>query len=292
MAGFESNIKIMTRKFNATLTSLIVVLLLSTSVQAIVIRHDTGYARHSAREAQFPAVFYLEQRGQRRICVATLIHPQWAITAAHCAQETSLASVLAAGEVYGVRIGGERRFIDQIHIHPDYPEPHGESGQEVDLALLRLQEPADMPQPLPLYRDQDEQNRIVTLMGWGFFGIGTQGIQVDDGQFRIARNTIQTANHRLRFTFDDPRHPNSQAIDLEGLPGLGDSGGPALLATAHGWQIAGIAVGELQVDGDSARRQGMYGAIAVYERVSLHIPWIEQIINGNLLFTQASGLTR
>jgi len=269
----------MTKKSHPAL--LIAIWLLCSSVQAIVIRHDTGYARHSARESQFPAVFYLEQRAQRRICVATLIHPQWAITAAHCTEETPLARTVAAGEHYPVRIAGQQRYIDSIRIHPAYAAPYGQNGQEVDLALLRLHEAVDMPQPLALYREQDEQNKIVTLLGWGFFGIGTQGIHIDDGQFRIARNTIHTTNHRLRFSFDDPRQAGSQAIDLEGLPGLGDSGGPALLATEQGWRIAGIAVGELQQEGEPPRRQGMYGAVGVYERVSLHADWIEQMIRAD-----------
>jgi len=272
----------MTNKFCPATLIVLAMVVMCTSVQAIVIRHDTGYARHSARESQFPAVFYLEQRAQRKICVATLIHPQWAITAAHCTEETPLARTIAAGQNYGVRIGGQQRSIDSIRIHPAYAEPYGQSGQEVDLALLRLHEAVEMPQPLALYRDQDEHNKIVTLLGWGFFGIGTQGIDIDDGQFRVARNTIDSSNHRLRFSFDDPREAGSQAIDLEGLPGLGDSGGPALLATEQGWQIAGIAVGELQREGELPRRQGLYGAVGVYERVSLHADWIDQIIRADL----------
>lgn len=274
----------MNHKFHPVI--LIAVFLLCTSVQAIVIRHDTGYARHTARESQFPAVFYLEQRAQRKICVATLIHPQWAITAAHCTEETPLARTVAAGESYAVRIGGQQRFIDSIRIHPAYAQPYGQNGQEVDLALLRLHEAVEMPTPLALYRDHDEQNKVVTLLGWGFFGIGTQGIGIDDGQFRIAKNTIHTTNHRLRFSFDDPRLADSQAIDLEGLPGLGDSGGPALLPTEQGWRIAGIAVGELQQEDELPRRQGMYGAVGVYERLSLHADWIEQIIGADLLITE------
>ena len=50
--------------------------MLLPGAQAIVIRHDTGYSRHAASEAQFPAVFWLEQRSQRKVCVATLIDPR------------------------------------------------------------------------------------------------------------------------------------------------------------------------------------------------------------------------
>ncbi len=253
-------------------------LVVCANVQAIVIRHDTGYASYTARESQFPAVFYLEERQRRRICVATLIHPRWAITAAHCSEETSMLQSLQEGGTHPVRIAGQEVLIDRLVMHPAYTEYlHSGQGQDVDLALLRLSEPLAYPEPVSLYRDRHEQDQVVTLMGWGYFGIGTRGIQLDDGRFRLARNTIHTADERLRFTFDDPRLPGSPALDLEGLPGLGDSGGPALLRSQDAWQLAGVAVGELYRENE---RPGMYGAVGIYERISLHLEWIEAVISG------------
>lgn len=248
--------------------------------QAIVIRHDTGYQRYFASEAMFPAVFFLEQREQRRICVATLIDPQWALTAAHCTEETALGTTLAQGQSYPVSIAGQQRQIEAAVIHPDYQYRYaaGSAQADVDLALLRLQEPLAELRAIPLYRETNEQDKVVTLLGWGYFGIGTLGIQVDDGRFRQARNTIHTATNKLWFSFDDPRLPESRAVELEGLPGLGDSGGPALIDTPAGWQLAGIAVGELSAAGE--QQEGRYGAQGIYERVSLHLQWIDEVMAG------------
>ncbi len=273
--------EIATRMFMLTMLVMVTTGTLRQS-QAIVIRHDTGYSRYVASETQFPAVFWLQQRELRKVCVATLIAPQWAITAAHCVEETSLQETLANHEEFKVHIAGAEVGIDQVVMHPDYPYRDDASTvtQEVDLALLRLTRPLDIPRPLALYRAEDEQDRVATFLGWGYFGIGTTGIQHDDGRFRLAKNVVTAASSRLRFNFDDPRLPGNAAVELEGLPGLGDSGGPALLETAEGWSIAGVAVGEVgaQKNGKAGSAQGLYGAVGIYERLSLHQPWIDSVI--------------
>ena len=72
----------------------------------------------------------------------------------------------------------------------------------------------------------------------------------------------------------------SASLPTEGMLGLGD-GGPAFITTASGSRLAGVAVGQLlNVDYDE-ETQGRYGAIAIYERVSSHITWIESVINGS-----------
>lgn len=216
----------------------------------------------------------------RKICVATLIDSQWALTAAHCVEETDLRGHIARAGEYVVHIAGFLSGIDKVVMHPNYAfhDEQAHANEEVDLALLHLREPLTTPVPIPLYRERDELDRVATLLGWGFSGIGTTGIQSDDGRFRMAKNRVSEAQSRLRFDFDDPRLPHSRAVDLEGLPGLGDSGGPALLQTADGWQIAGVAVGEIAAESAPAGVQGLYGAVGVYERVSGHLEWIESVI--------------
>lgn len=252
-----------------------------TSVHAIVIRHDTGYSQYVASESMFPSVFWLEQRSMRKVCVATLIDAQWALTAAHCVEETDLRAHIARAGEYAVQIAGVMSGIDAVVMHPNYAFRYEQDhlSEEVDLALLHLSEPLTMPVPMPLYRERDELDRVATLLGWGYFGVGTTGIQSDDGRFRMAHNRVSEVHDRLRFDFDDPRLPGSRAVDLEGLPGLGDSGGPALLQTADGWRIAGVAIGEIAAASAPLGVQGLYGAVGIYERVSGHLAWIESVIH-------------
>jgi secreted trypsin-like serine protease len=257
------------------------------TAQAILIRHDTGYTRYVANEADYPSVFYLHRNQHRRVCVATLISPEWAITAAHCTHETPLLDTLEAEGRYPVTIAGQSAAITRVQWHPYYPEAPAASGPDVDLALLRLDRPLQVPRPMPLYRDHDELGQVVTFLGWGFHGLGRGGRYLDDGRFRFAHNTVAKADLRLRFVFDDPRQPGSAALPFEGVPGLGDSGGPALIRSDEGYAIAGVAVGEV-IGSESAPRQGLYGAEFVYERLSRHLAWIEQTISEGQV-TEASS---
>lgn len=246
---------------------------------AIVIRHDTGYTRYIASEADYPGVFPLSQQGRRKVCVATLVAPQWALTAAHCLAETPIQSTLAAGDVYAVEINRQSHGIDAVYQHPGWPGVASArlQPQQTDLALLHLTTPASASAVIGLYRGDRELAQTMTFLGWGFTGIGTTGTAVADGRLRFAHNTVVSAAERLRFDFDDPRSKAAQALEFEGIPGLDDSGGPALISDHGDLQLAGIAVGELSHDTD---RAGRYGAVVVYERVSRHLDWIDAVVSG------------
>ena len=257
---------------------------------AIVIRHDTGYTRYIASEADYPGVFPLSRQGQRTVCVATLIAPQWALTAAHCVAETPILAALADGAVYPVEIGRQTHAIDAVHQHPGWSGGANAQllPQQTDLALLHLAKPASASAVMELYRGDQELAQTMTFLGWGFTGIGTTGTAVSDGRLRFAHNTVVSADERLRFHFDDPRDKAALALEFEGIPGLGDSGGPALIRANDTLQLAGIAVGELANDAGSA---GRYGAVVVYERVSRHLHWIESLVSREMPDAESGDLT-
>ena len=260
---------------------LVVVLALSWSSHAIIIRHDVLSTDYEVSAIDYPAVFFLERQGSRKVCVATVIHRQWALTAAHCVEETMLEDTVKMGRRFAVEVGGQVREVDLVIKHPQYDQT---APDDIDLALLRFRNPSQLPHPLPLQQQQNELGQEVTLLGWGYFGLGTSGRQYDDGRFRRATNRITVANRYLRFEFDDPRDAASETLDLEGVPGLGDSGGPALIATDTGNYLAGIAVGQIKDENFSEETQGEYGAVAIYERVSSHLDWIEEVVGAEVPF--------
>ena len=248
---------------------------------AIIIRHDVGPARYEVRESSYPSVFFLEQQGNRKVCAATVIHQQWALTAAHCVKQTLLGNTLANGRDFAVLVGGQDREIDAVIIHPEFDI---ENAADVDLALLRFKQASTTPRAMPLHLQELEPDSIVTLLGWGYFGLGTTGRQYNDGSLRLARNRITDVDRRFKIRFDDPRDRASQALPLEGVPSLGDSGGPALLENEDGLFLIGITVGEVTVNGFSEETQGEYGAIAIYEIVALQLDWIETVIGSSAPF--------
>jgi hypothetical protein len=235
---------------------------------AIVIRHDIPDAAYLAKESDFPALFSLYRtRAGHRECVATLISTQWAITAAHCATEKQLVgSAASGGKGYPVEVAGRSASINKVFHHPSTG-----SGRAPDIALLRFALPVTHVAPIPLYRGRDEQGRVILMPGWGRTGNGRTGLGVEDGLFRVAENLVDSAEEgRLRWKFDAPG-PNSRALTLEGISGPGDSGGPALIKTPRGWELAGVSSAQDTMDGP----EGLYGVEEVFVRVSEFTRWID-----------------
>ncbi len=234
-------------------------------VYAIVVRDDVDAARYAVAAADYPSVFGL-LRTQRGFwdCPATLIAPHWAITAAHCAEAPRIANAMRAGSGYSVEIAGVANQIDRIVPHPSAPN--------VDIALLHLRDESAAP-PTPLYAASDETGKTVVLLGWGDTGTGAVGVTGPDGQMRRAENVVdQVDDVNLSWVFDAPPH----AAPLEGISGPGDSGGPALIRSAHGFALVGISSGQDPM----GHGRGHYGVREYYARISTVRAWIEATISG------------
>lgn len=266
------------------------VLLLSWPASAIIVRHDRADSRYVVDMHDYPQVFYLHERFGNKLCIATLIAPRWAITAGHCTEQTPLAESMERGESYAVQVAGRDNAVVRMVLHPAFRQPGEDYPRGVDLALLELAEETAVA-PVRLYTGHEEQDSIVELLGWGFTGIGTVRRRSNDGKLRRAYNRVSMAGDWLEVVFDDPRQAGTGAVAqaLEGIPALGDSGGPLLMKAgmetgmdANSLQILGVARGEVLAAGNEEWQgaPGLYGAVSMYERLSLHQAWIRDTISG------------
>jgi hypothetical protein len=176
---------------------------------------------------------------------------------------------------YRVEIAGREAFIDKVIRHPK-----GEIGEDgnipespefTDVALLRLAAPISDIKPVALYDRKNEIGKSVLIPGWGGWGDGERALQKEDGRFRVATNRVDAVKgNYVEWKFDDPR-AGRRAVALEGISGPGDSGGPALVRTRNGgWATLGVSSHQETFGG----REGRYGVVERYTRISTLVPWI------------------
>ena len=236
----------------------------------MIIRHDKPDQDYLERALQFPQVCCLDAPRLNK-GTATLIHPAWLLTAAHCANHVQIGDE--------VRLGEQRRKVEEVAVHPSWQTrsvPARESLRDLaDLALLKLDAAVYDLEPLPLYESHNEKGSRLTLIGKGMSGTGLTGAVHDDGLFRAATNVVEEVLYEqwLVFCFDEPPH----ASEFEGVGGQGDSGGPALIAgdtKSDVWSVAGVASWE-----DSRNRpKSTYGVLKYYVRTAHYVDWINSVI--------------
>ncbi len=165
-----------------------------------------------------------------------------------------------------VSIGGKTYGIRRVVVHPEWVElgPH-------DIGLIQLSTPVTGVSPLPLYEGRDEAGQIAILVGHGDTRSGKGGPWQQDGLVRGATGKVESSGGgHLVFRF----HAPPDGTDLEGAPGRGDSGGPALLEAGGRAFVAGVSSAGF----DGSAGPGTYGAVDHFTRVSDHVEWIRETI--------------
>jgi hypothetical protein len=161
----------------------------------------------------------------------------------------------------------------EVVVHPAYKEKVGRH----DLALIRLQEPSKHL-PLRLWRGDGEDQRVVSLIGHWQGGNGTTGVLADaEKKLLGATNRVADADeHWLKFVMNAPS--DSATTPLEGVSGGGDSGAPAYLRSGGHTYLLGVGSRNSDTNDDGIEQN--YGDTDLYVRVSSHVPWIDQVLEG------------
>jgi len=263
---------------------LVLLLAVSSTAGAIVIRHDVDDAKYRVAAADFPALVDLPGEGH-----GVLIAPQWVVTAGH--------AVPAHSRLGQVTLNGRPRDVERVVVHAGYktlPQDLTDqamaSGEAMlivvflassdDIALIHLAQPVTDVAPVALYGGSDEPGQIIEIVGKGATGTGATGHDPagpDRTELRRAFNKVTSAHDRwFCYVFDEP----PAALPLEGVMGNGDSGGPALIQAGGQWLLAGLASWKVLQGNVLTARPGRYGQVACNVRLSHYIPWIEQVMSG------------
>lgn len=243
---------------NWTLKLTAILIFITATASEIVMRHDVDDSKYLELGKKYGKAVARLQGG-----CGTLIRPTWVITAGH----------LASSEKYKgyLDIGGDRYLVKRKIVHPKFKQSRRILN---DIALLELTEPVKDIKPVKLYRKNDEVGMEIVFAGTGYASTGDKGMAKGainkDRQLRGAKNTVEDIEgHYITFTFDSP--DSGKALDLEGISGPGDSGGPALLTKGGETYILGVSSHQKF---DDSLPQGMYGAKEFYARVSDYYDWI------------------
>ena len=258
-------------------------LTMSSTADAIVIRHDVDDAKYRITSSEFPALVDMPGEGH-----GSLIAPQWAVTAAH--------TLPRHAELKQVTINGLPREVERVIIHPGYRtlpqtliDQATASGEAMlivvflassdDIALIKLRQPVTDVASVAAYKRDDEAGQTIKLIGKGATGTGDIGHDLSGPnrtELRRAFNRVSSAYDRwLCYVFDAP----PSALPLEGVLGNGDSGGPALIQSGDQWLLAGLGSWKVVQGNVLTARPGRYGQVACNVRISHYADWIDGVIS-------------
>lgn len=269
----------------------VVVSTTAASALPIIIRPDVPDTAYVVPDSAFAPLADLPMEAH-----GVLIDERWVVTVGHA---TRMMTTMPDHDY--VVVGGLRREVADVVLYPGFVEEYrvfddairrfvdgtltGDAAPFVeiaasvhDMALLRLSEPVEDVTPVALYRNADEEGRIVEIYGKGATGNGRIGQYEDSphrGVLRRAQNRITSADgHWLIYRFDC----DAKALPLEGASGSGDSGGPLLIRQDGEWKLAGLTA-QGRWEGDLADyRAGVCGQNFAASRISWFAGWIDSVM--------------
>ncbi|HEV2294683.1 MAG TPA: trypsin-like serine protease [Tepidisphaeraceae bacterium] len=276
---------------------LAVLAIASSPSTAGTIRHDVSdqLYRDLANQTQFASV---GTYSSSLFGSLTLIHPQWALTAAHVV-DTNWNGSISDESMGTVRIGGHTRRAAQLIVPTGtgpYPGWNGNINNGFDIALVRLDQPITSIAPAAIYTSFQELGKTITSVGFGQTGTGKTGAYLAAGTKRAGNNVVDRfargPNGELGFAngasalawdFDEPaprlstnRSGSTVPLALEYLIAPGDSGGGSFIFENNAWLLAGVHSGVYPSENylGAINNTSTYGDEALITRVASYQDFI------------------
>lgn len=208
-------------------------------------------------------------------CGASLIHPRYAITAAHCVEDLEPEDLYL---ILGLHNLDDQEFdafaIIDIIIHPNWDPYFSDS----DIALLVLDRAAEGYESLPLVHsesDLDDVGNLATAMGWGATNSSQTAFPIELREVDLPILANSTVNAAASYNGDITENMLSAGYMSGGLDScVGDSGGPLFVRDAAGAPyLAGIVS-----FGEGCAEPNFPG---IYTRVANFRNWVFSYIQPN-----------
>ncbi len=238
---------------------------------ACVAPADTGTASQAiiggqtATTAAFPTVVALENTPGNWFCTGTLIDKDWILTAAHCMDGETAATVKVRFDDNNVNdtTGGKVVAVSEVHANPAFNFQDWDN----DIALLKLATSVTDREPTPVDRDAIAFATSVTEVGYGDSDNNGGGAGI---LRKLVTPTVDCAMAA------DPGITNTNLLCFNASDGnsscYGDSGGPAFATVNGKLTVAGITSG-------GTGNQCTEGW-DLYTSVHGEIAFVDQVISG------------